>query len=239
METRQKVLLPEDPELLRELEQSFLQRADLEVILVRDGREAVDLAVKHRPKLVFLDLQMERLAGDACCREIKAHPDLAETVVILITVAGRPDEMATCRNAGCDGILLKPIRRHDFMQVARRHLAVEVRAGGRLRAELMVYYGPAPQRQLENFSVDLSTGGLFIQTDQPLPDDESLTLRFSLPGEQKTISCQARVAWINDPERPKKPSLPAGMGVQFIDLSLDDLKAIRRFLEHSDLEPSW
>ena len=56
---------------------------------------------------------------------------------------------------------------------------------------------------------------------------------------QDRVACQARVAWANDPVNPKKPHMPAGMGVQFTDISLDDLHAIRRFLEHSELDASW
>jgi uncharacterized protein (TIGR02266 family) len=92
---------------------------------------------------------------------------------------------------------------------------------------------------LSEFSVDLSAGGLYVQTDFPLDVDESLTLRLSLPGQQGMVSCKARVAWINPKVNPRKPELPSGMGIQFVDLPLEDMKSIRRFLEHNELEPSW
>ena len=240
MDNRQKILLPDDPELFCELENSFLQRADMDVIMARrDGTKLVELVARHRPDVAFVDLELPGISGADCCRRIKADQELAGPVGGMLAVAGHPDEIAACRDAGCDGVLLKPIRRKDFMEVARKHLKVDVRAGGRLRAEVRVYYGPKPQKLLDNFSVDMSTGGLYIQTEHPLPVGEELTLRFSLPNDQKTISCKAQVAWHNDPDKPKKPNMPAGMGVQFTDLSLDDLHSIRRFLEHSELDPSW
>ena len=104
---------------------------------------------------------------------------------------------------------------------------------------MRVYYGPVPQKMLSEFSVDLSTGGLYVKTDFPLSLDENLTLRFTLPGKKGIVTCKARVAWVNPKENPRKLEMPPGMGIQFVDLSLDDMKSIRRFLEHNELEPSW
>lgn len=129
MTTRQKVLLPDDNVLFDALEQSFLQRADLEVLMAKDGRETYAMAVKHQPKIVFIDFEHAGEDGLECCRRVKSNAELPDTVVVMITMAGHPDEMAVCRDAGCDGILLKPIRRSDFMDLARKHLDVSVRAG--------------------------------------------------------------------------------------------------------------
>jgi len=109
----------------------------------------------------------------------------------------------------------------------------------RLKSEMRVYYGPSRQTVLSGFSVDLSTGGLFIKTDFPIDIDENLALIFSLPGQEKAVSCKARVAWVNLKNNLRKPELPPGVGVQFIDLSLDAMKAIRRFLVHNEIEPTW
>jgi uncharacterized protein (TIGR02266 family) len=111
--------------------------------------------------------------------------------------------------------------------------------GRRLKSEMRVYCGPTRQTQLSGFTVDLSTGGLYLQTDYPFAVDENLMLSFKLPAQEKTVSCNARVAWVNLEENPRKPELPAGAGIQFVDLSLDDLKSIRRFLEHNEIEPTW
>ena len=112
-------------------------------------------------------------------------------------------------------------------------------SGQRLTSQLRVYYGADQQKLLPGFSVDLSTGGLYLKTDIPLTVDESLRLQFSLPNHDKTLSCKARVAWVNPADRPRKPELPPGVGIQFVDLSLEDLKSLKRFLEHNEIEPAW
>jgi Tfp pilus assembly protein PilZ len=64
-------------------------------------------------------------------------------------------------------------------------------------------------------------------------------VKFKLPNNDNVITCNTRVAWINEPGELKKPSLPPGMGIQFLDLSLDDMHAIRAFIEKGGLVPTW
>ncbi len=104
---------------------------------------------------------------------------------------------------------------------------------------LAVYCGPDQKRLLTNYSVNMSTGGLYIESSSILPMDTVLHIEFMLPGLQKSISCQAKVAWTNEPGSLKKPSLPTGMGIQFLTLSLEDVHTIRDFLTHYELVPTW
>lgn len=239
MPQKLKILLADDVELFLEMERNFLQRADLDLLIAKDGRHALEMIRRYRPQVAFLGLAMPGLSGEECCRAIKADPGLADTAVVMVLAAGRPELVKSLRAAGCDEILFKPIKHDEFLAMVRRYLKVEVRAGQRLKAEVRVYYGAAPQKQLSEFSVDLSMGGLYMKTDFPLPVDENLTLRFTLPGQKRMVSCQARVAWVNTKDNPRKPDLPPGMGIQFVDLPLEEMKSIRRFIEHNELEPSW
>lgn len=239
MERTKKILLADDIELFLELERNFLQRDDLDLLITKDGHKALEMIREHAPQIAFLGLQMPGLNGDECCKRIKSEASMAGTTVVMIVAAGQPEQVEKCRDAGCDEILFKPINHDEFLALIRRYLDLNVRDDRRLKAQMRVYYGSAPQKLLSEFSVDLSAGGLYVKTDFPLPVDESLTLRFTLPDQQRMVSCQARVAWVNPKDNPRKPGLPPGMGIQFVELSLEDMKSIRRFLEHNELEPSW
>lgn len=239
MEKNKKILLTDDIELFLEMERNFLQREDLDLLIAKDGRKALEMIRQHAPQLAFLGLQMPGMSGEECCRAIKEDPSLSGTAVAMVVSAGQPEQVDNCREAGCDEMLFKPINHDEFLAIVRRHLELEVRNGKRIKAQVRVYYGPVPQRMLSEFSVDLSSGGLYVKTDFPLTAGESLTLRFTLPDQKGMVSCKARVAWVNQKEKPRKPDLPPGMGIQFVELSLEDMKSIRRFLEHNELEPSW
>jgi uncharacterized protein (TIGR02266 family) len=116
---------------------------------------------------------------------------------------------------------------------------IEVAAETRSNARLAIYYGPENQSLMTDFAVNMSTGGVFIETETVLPVDTPLILEFQLPGQDNRITCRARVAWTNEPENPRKPSLPSGIGMQFLDLSLENMHAIRQFLNKGHLVPTW
>jgi len=228
---RKKVLLADDVELFLELEKTFFRREQVDLLIARNGVEAVELARREKPHLIFMDLFMPEMNGDAACRAIKADPELADIPLLLVTHGGRGADLERCRASGCDDLLLKPINRHQFVDAASRYLRLSERQAPRVDARLQVRYGEGLKRELTDYSLNISTGGVFLETANPLPPGSPLSLEFNLPNRSEPIVSQARVAWINDPKRITKPHLPPGMGVQFLDLSLADLQAVRDFVQ--------
>lgn len=109
----------------------------------------------------------------------------------------------------------------------------------RFMARIAIFNSLDQTRIMSNYSVNLSTGGVFIETDKILPVDTLLVVKFKLPDNEPIVTCKARVAWINEPGNLRKYSLPPGMGLQFIDLSLNNLHAIRHHLDKGNLVPTW
>jgi len=61
----------------------------------------------------------------------------------------------------------------------------------------------------------LGAGGLFIETDHPLPTDSAIKLAFQLPGSNVRHEIEGRVAWTR---RPSGAAIGApGMGIEFSD----------------------
>ncbi len=123
------------------------------------------------------------------------------------------------------------------MTEKREH--IERRSDPRFLARIAIFNGPSLKELVTDYSVNVSSGGLFIETAKLLPVDTLLMVKFKLPDMDSVIACKSRVAWLNDPASLKKPSLPPGMGIQFIDLSLDDMHAIRHFIDKGELLPTW
>jgi uncharacterized protein (TIGR02266 family) len=177
-----------------------------------------------------MDLYMPEMDGDEACRRIKAHPEIAAIPVIMVTQGGRASDLERCHAAGCDDVVLKPINRSQFLEVSRRHLDLIDRETPRYPARLEIGYGSPPEVELKDFSVNISTGGLFLETSHGLGIGTPLTLCINLPDRERPLRCSARVAWVNPSETPLKPNLPAGVGLQFINLSLEELHLLRDFL---------
>lgn len=109
----------------------------------------------------------------------------------------------------------------------------------RFKARIAIFNGPSQRRILSDYTVNMSSGGMFIETGNILPVDTLLTVKFKLPGNDAIITSKARVAWTNEPGHLRKCSYPPGMGLQFIDLSLKDLHTIREYLNTGNLVPTW
>jgi uncharacterized protein (TIGR02266 family) len=77
---------------------------------------------------------------------------------------------------------------------------------------------------LSAYSFNLSGGGLFLCTSEPLPVGDRIRVRFTLPGSDAPFEATAQVAWLSE-ARLGNP-YPAGMGVQFLDLPLEARDAI-------------
>jgi Tfp pilus assembly protein PilZ len=108
----------------------------------------------------------------------------------------------------------------------------ERRSSVQLKAEIRVYYGDYQSKLLTGYSVDLSTGGVFLVTTCPFDVDDIVKLKFSMSGDdEKTVSCDARVAWINYDDKRLKPEYSTGVGLQFVDLAPEDLCSIVGLLE--------
>ncbi len=79
-------------------------------------------------------------------------------------------------------------------------------------------------------SQDLSMGGAFLRTDLLLEEGEPIEVEISLPGSNRVLHAQARVAWIR---RDESAEGSPGMGIQFASMSPADHDALAAYLEES------
>jgi Tfp pilus assembly protein PilZ len=83
----------------------------------------------------------------------------------------------------------------------------------------------------ELFLVDLGVAGAFAERERPLPVGEKVTLSFPLPGNDHPIRAVCRVAWWHPPGgRLVSKSLPAGIGLEFVEVSEGDRARLRAHL---------
>lgn len=102
-----RVLLADDEAMIRAGIGAILGTADdIEVVAeAADGREAVDLALGHRPDVCLLDIRMPRLDGLGAAAELnKVAPD---TAVAMLTTFSEDEYIASALGSGAAGFLLK------------------------------------------------------------------------------------------------------------------------------------
>lgn len=79
----------------------------------------------------------------------------------------------------------------------------------------------------DSFMSNLSLGGCFVRTKQPLPVGSPIALKVELPSIMATISAVGTVRWVKDLSHGDD----AGMGVQFQSISERDLNLLKQFIE--------
>jgi uncharacterized protein (TIGR02266 family) len=228
---RKKVLLADDVRLFLEVTKSFFSREKLQLTTVQGGVDVLKSARALHPDLIIMTRKMRDLSGDECCRRIKADPEIGSTPVILLVDAKDAEGENYGREAGCDHLLKRPFQRQHLLQLVRSCLQTERRATPRQRTRMLVSYGVDDRRQLHDYTVNLSVGGIFLETGQILPVDTLLTLEFLVPGGGDPIMMKGQVTWLNSAADPINAALPAGFGIRFLELVRDDEWLIRNFLQ--------
>ena len=97
----------------------MLKKWGMATTAVSDGASGLaslsDAAGTPMPIAVLLvDCEMPVMDGFTLIERIREHPDIAGIPVIMLTSAGRPDDMSRCRELGIDRYLLKPVRQADL-----------------------------------------------------------------------------------------------------------------------------
>jgi two-component system NarL family response regulator len=102
------------------------RQPDMEVLAAAsNGREAVDLWIKHRPDVMLLDLRMPILGGVEAIQVIRQH-DVSARVVVLTTFDTDAD-VSQAIKAGAKGYLLKDAPREELLACIRKvHLGESV-----------------------------------------------------------------------------------------------------------------
>ena len=84
----------------------------------------------------------------------------------------------------------------------------------------------------EVFVIDLGLRGVFIERGEPLPVGAEVEIRLPLPGNEIPLVARCRVAWRHTGDTPlASKELPAGIGLEFVDLPELDLARLREQLE--------
>jgi len=83
---------------------------------------------------------------------------------------------------------------------------------------------------LTDYTANLSIGGMFIETKDPLAVSTRFRLRFSVPDRDEPIDTVAVVRW-SQPASKTSPMAP-GMGVRFEELSPDDMAVVQAMLSN-------
>ncbi|MFZ1547403.1 MAG: ATP-binding protein, partial [Candidatus Nitrotoga sp.] len=104
------ILLVEDNIFNQQVAKELLEEAGAVVTIANNGKEALDLLVKEYFDCILMDMQMPVMDGLEATRQIRANPELKDTLIIAMTANAGRENSIRCFDAGMDDFITKPIK---------------------------------------------------------------------------------------------------------------------------------
>ena len=118
-----KILIADDePNILLSLDY-LMRREGFEVLLARDGDEALALLQRERPRLVLLDVMMPGKSGHEVLAALRADDALKHILVLMLSAKGRDTDVAKGLGLGADAYVTKPFSTQALVAQVRAMLA--------------------------------------------------------------------------------------------------------------------
>ncbi len=117
-----RILVAEDNEVNLALVLDMLSVHGHEVVVAKNGEEAVDLIQSFKPDLVLMDMKMPVMDGLEATEKIRAIPEFANIPIIGLTASTGDGAEEKQAKAGCTGHLSKPIQSKELFKMLERYL---------------------------------------------------------------------------------------------------------------------
>jgi chemosensory pili system protein ChpA (sensor histidine kinase/response regulator) len=113
---RSRVLVVDDSLSVRRAISSLLEDQGYEVVLARDGLEAVKLMEVSRPDVLLTDLEMPNMDGLELTAHVRSRPELTGLTIVMITSRSMDKHRRQAMSAGVNVYLTKPYTDHELLQ---------------------------------------------------------------------------------------------------------------------------
>ena len=117
-----RILVVEDNETNIYLISFILRKNGYEVTEARTGEEGVKLAIKDKPDLIIMDIQLPGIDGLEATRKIRESKVDGEIPIIALTSYAMTGDRERALKAGCTGYIEKPINPDTFISEIKKYL---------------------------------------------------------------------------------------------------------------------
>lgn len=207
------------------LHPAFLRQADVRLLRAGDDDEGIDLARRARPSLIVGQVNGHNGNALDLCRRLKADPKTRRIPLISVVPPELVDE---AERAGTDAWLRQPLVQDEYFEAIRRFVRLPVRKHPRLDVNLRVCF-EMEDSTAQAFTRNISLNGAFLKTDRAVAEGARVQASFRIPGESRTIRCEAVVHRTDPNESPFNPA--SGFAIEFDGMSEDDRDRLEEFID--------
>ncbi|MBI5207042.1 MAG: response regulator [Candidatus Firestonebacteria bacterium] len=123
MEANKKILIVDDEpyirSLLEEALEDFIDKG-VNILIAPNGEIGLELALQHKPNLIFLDCMMPKMNGYDMCEAIKKTHKLDDIHIIMLTAKGQEIDKQKGLEVGADEYLTKPFDPDEVVNKAAK-----------------------------------------------------------------------------------------------------------------------
>ena len=125
-----KVLIADDePNIVTSLEY-LMEKSGYEVMIARNGDEAIALVESFLPDVVLLDVMMPRMSGYEVCQKMRERADWQHIKIVMLSAKGREAEVNKGLSIGADTYVTKPFSNRELIAKIDELLADGAMPGG-------------------------------------------------------------------------------------------------------------
>ena len=155
--TNDSILVVDDQPSLREYIGQVLSLAGYQVLIARNGIEALDILQSQPVNLILADIAMPRMNGYQLHERVMENPQWVMIPFVFLTARAQDSDIRYAKELGVDDYLTKPFNREDLLSVVRGKLR---------RARRMMQLSMQPVPQPTPSAPVLTAGQLRIDRDQ-------------------------------------------------------------------------
>jgi two-component system alkaline phosphatase synthesis response regulator PhoP len=182
------LLVDDEPDILEFMKYN-LKKENYRVFTSGNGKDAIQMAKKHLPDLILLDIMMPEMDGIETCRLIREIPALKDTYIVFLTARSEDYSQLAGFDAGADDYVSKPIKPKLLLS---RIKALLRRKKGEPQDRKFI----AGDLEIDREQYNVTRNG--IAMDLPRKEFELLSLLAAKPGRVFTRDEILRSVWGND-----------------------------------------
>jgi CheY-like chemotaxis protein len=220
---RAQILVVDDHAPSCELISEILRSAGFEANSLTSSAEAAERLTRDKFHAVFMDMRMPPPDGLELARRVRTSRMNASTVIVMITGEQDRTLMRRAFEIGIQFFLFKPVERNKLLKLIRvveSSIERERRRFTRVPLQRRVLLDSS-DNQLEGTTVDLSSGGMLVQSYLVFPTGTLVKVSLELQSGSTPLQFEAKVVRTIGTDR---------MGIHFKSLDAKENSRLQEFL---------
>lgn len=182
-----KILIVDDDEANRLLLKDILVHVGFQILLAKNGKEAVDIFQLENPDFIWMDMRMPVMDGYEATRTIRDISKGKKIPIVALTASALKEQKGKMLDAGCNDMVAKPYKEEWIFNTLKKFLGIEYIYENIEKKERAVMVKLLPLNNLPNdIKTDLKEAITIGYRDKI--DQLSKSIEDKFPNESKTIN---------------------------------------------------